>query len=128
MQCTRFYLYFAVILEFVEKPGAGSLLSDQGRDGGVCLISPSIWPPDICNPASIWSYILSCAEAVWYFMTRKKKKGEFEQLCFYPVEFAIYLIFTRVKYKVLVLISCLFRKSSASVFSESLLCVCDSLI
>lgn len=84
MQCTRFYLYFAVILEFVEKPGAGSLLSDQGRDGGVCLISPSIWPPDICNPASIWSYILSCAEAVWYFMTRKKKKRRIRTAVFLP--------------------------------------------
>lgn len=41
MQCTRFYLYFAAILEFVEKPGAGRLLSDQGRDGGVRLISPA---------------------------------------------------------------------------------------
>lgn len=89
----------------------------------------SIWPLDICSPASIWSYILSCAETVWYFMTRKKKK-RIQTAVFLPcsVQFAIYLIFTRIKYKVLVLISCLFRKLSVSVFSASLLCVCDSSI
>lgn len=63
MQCTRFYIYFAAILEYVEKPGAGRLLSDQGRDGGVRLISPAF---------GLWTFVALLLSGVTFFPVQKQ--------------------------------------------------------
>lgn len=57
----RLCLYFAVILEFVREPGADSLLGEQWRGGGFSFIFPasthSVWPPDMCNAVSVYSFL-----------------------------------------------------------------------
>lgn len=63
MQCTRSYIYFAAILEYVEKPGAGRLLSDQGRDGGVRLISPAF---------GLWTFVALLLSGVTFFPVQKQ--------------------------------------------------------
>lgn len=124
VQCARFYLYFAVILKFVKKPVLALCWVTNGR------VEELLWSLQPQHAAfGLWTFLtvllygdafFSSAEAALYFMAGKKTKRILTSgflMC------TIHCLFNTKCW-----FWCLLRKLSVSIFSEALLCLCDSLI